>query len=304
MPGKKSDVVYAANPTLHRPNMVVALDGWVDGGETATGTIRYLRRKLRPRKLAEIPPGRFNIYQIPGQLSLRPYTRVEDGLLKEYRPKRNIFYYWKNPLGESDVVLFQGTEPNLNWDDYVGAILEVARKFDVSRIYMLGGVLDKIPHTREPNITCVCTTSRLRDELLPFGIEPVDYEGPGGVRTDLVHQCQRLSIEMAILHARVTYYPEFNMVIAHNPKAIRSIVKRLKRLLGLNLDLADLDRESRDFEAKIGYMVAQNREFQSYVEALEKEYQEHDIDDVSEWSADQTVQAAEDFLRGYVDDSE
>jgi len=297
---RKSDLVYTVHPSLREPYLVVALDGWVDGGEAATGSLRYLRRKLRPRKLAEIPPGRFHIYQIPGQLSLRPYTRVEEGLLKEYRPKRNVFYYWENPRGRRDVVLFQGTEPNMNWDDYVRAILEVAREVRVSRIYMLGGVLDKTPHTREPGVSCVCTNTQLRNELHGLGIEPVEYEGPGGVRTALLHQCQRFSIEMAILHARVTYYPEFNMVIAHNPKAIRAIVKRLNRLLGIGLDLSDLDRETKDFESRISYMALQNRAFRDYVEALEKEYPDVHIDDAAAWSADEAVQAAEEFLRGYL----
>ncbi|TFH35983.1 MAG: hypothetical protein E4G93_02845, partial [Dehalococcoidia bacterium] len=269
---KKSDVVYSAHPALRQPYMVLALDGWVDGGEAATGSLRFLRRRLRPRKLAEIPAGRFHIYQVPGQLSLRPYSRVEEGLVKEYRPPRNVFYYWENPDGERDVVLFQGSEPHMNWDDYVAAILEVARVFNVSRIYMLGGVLDKTPHTREPAVSSVCTSAELRDELRAYGVEPVDYEGPGGIRTALVHACERLPLEMAVLHSRVTYYPEFNMVIAHNPKSIRALVRRLNRLLGLRLDLSDLDKETKDFEARIGYMALQNREFRSYVEALEKEY--------------------------------
>lgn len=299
----KSDIKYTARPTLRRPVMVIALDGWVDGGEAATGSLRYLRRKLRPRKLAEIPVDRFHIYQVPGQLSLRPYSRVEDGLLKEYRPPRNIFYYWVNPQEDSDLILFQGTEPNLNWDEYVAAILEVAKDFDVSRIYMLGGVLDKTPHTREPAVSCVCTSVELRDELAHHGIEFTDYEGPGGVRTTLVHRCQKNGLEMAILHARATYYPEFNIVISHNPKAIRAVVKRLNRLLGLGLKMDDMDRQARDFEARIAYMGVQNREFQLYVEALEKEYLEPSFDE-SELSADEAIRAAEDFLRFNLGDDE
>jgi len=276
--------------------MVVALDGWVDGGEAATGSLKYLRRKLRPKKLAEIPLDHFHIYQVPGQLSLRPYSRVEDGLLKEYSPPRNVFYYWVNTKGDTDLILFQGSEPNLNWNDYSAAILEVAKTFEVPRIYMLGGVLDKTPHTREPGVSCVCTSVGLRDELANYGIEFTDYEGPGGIRTTLLYMCQKSGVEMAILHARATYYPEFNIVISHNPKAIRAVVKRLNRLLGLGLRMDDMDRQARDFEARIGYMGVQNREFQLYVEALEKEYLEPSFDD-SDLSADEAIRAAEDFLR-------
>ncbi len=298
----KNDVVYTAHPSLRQPYMVVGLNGWVDGGETATGSLRFLRRKLRPRKLAEIPLGRFHVYQVPGQLSLRPYSRVEEGILKEYRPQRNVFYYWENPHGDRDVILFQGAEPNLNWEQYSAAVLGVAREFEVSRIYMLGGVLDKTPHTREPAVSCVCTSEELRDELAQYGIDPTDYEGPGGVRTTLLYLCQRLHLEMAILHARATYYPEFNMVIAHNPKAIRAVVKRLNRLLLLDLDLGELDRQSSEFEARISYMALQNREFRSYVEALEKEYGEPQPDDTPEFSPDEAVQAVEELLRDHSND--
>ncbi|MBE9505929.1 MAG: PAC2 family protein [Chloroflexi bacterium] len=299
---RQSDVVYTARPSLRQPYMVIGLNGWVDGGETATGSLRFLRRKLRPRKLAEIPLGRFHVYQVPGQLSLRPHCRVEEGLLKQYLPQRNVFYYWVNPHGDRDVILFQGVEPNLNWEEYAAAVLGVAREFEVSRIYMLGGVLDKTPHTREPGVSCVCTSEELRDDLAHRDIDFVDYEGPGGIRTTLMYLCQRLHLEMALLHAHVTYYPEFNMVITHNPKAIRAVLKRLNRLMSLDLDLGELDRQAGEFEARLSYMALQNREFQSYVEALEKDYAEPEANDAPELSADEAVHAVEELLRGHSDD--
>jgi len=300
---KNSDVIYSAQPDLRKPIMVIALDGWVDGGGAATGTAAFLRRKLRPRKLAEIPLGRFHVYQVPGQLSLRPHSKVEQGLLTEYRPQRNLFYYWTSPDGPHDVILFQGTEPNLNWDDYCEAILQVAEKFGVVRMYMLGGVLDKTPHTRNPQVSSVCTGRELRDELVRFGVGFTEYEGPGGVRTTLLFLSRRRGIEMAILHVRATYYPEFNMVIAHNPKAIRALAVRLKKLLQLPLDMSELDRQALDFESRLGQMSMQNRELRTYIEALEQEYAETDAFDLEWLSADDAIQAAEEFLRGYSDES-
>jgi proteasome assembly chaperone (PAC2) family protein len=300
---KNSDIVYSARPELRQPAMVIALDGWVDGGGAATGTVEYLRRKLRPRKLAEIPLERFHVYQLPGQLSLRPYCKVEQGLLTEYRPQRNTFYYWINPDGAHDVILFKGTEPSLNWDAYCEAILSVAGQFGVERIYMVGGVLDKTPHTRNPGVSSVCTSQDLRDELVHFGVGFTEYEGPGGVRTTLLHLAGRRGIEMAILHVRCTYYPEFNMVISHNPKAIRALVVRLRRLLHLPVDTAELDRQSRDFEARVAFMAAQNAELKAYIDTLEREYGEAETLDLQGLSADDAIQAAEEFLRGYSGES-
>ncbi|MBN1856458.1 MAG: PAC2 family protein [Dehalococcoidia bacterium] len=299
---KKSNVIYSAHPELRQPHMIVALNGWVDGGESATGSLRFLRRKLRPLKLAEIPASHFQVCQMPGELSLRPYSRIEEGLLKEYRSQRNTFYFWVNPEGDRDVILFNGSEPNLNWEEYAAAILEVVREFGVARIYMLGGVLDRIPHTREPNVTCACTDLALRDELAEHGIEPLSYEGPGGIRTTLLYLSQKLHVEMAVLHARVTYYPEFNVVIARNPRAIRALVRRLVNLLSLNIDFDELDREVQEFERRITYMALQNHEFQAYIEAMEKEYSESETPDSSRAQAEDAIQAVEELLRGHLDD--
>jgi len=300
---RKDDVTYTARPELRQPVMVIALDGWVDGGQAATGTLSFLRRKLRPRKLAEIHPGRFYVYQVPGQLSLRPHCRIENGLLTEYRRQHNVFYYWINSEAGQDVILFQGAEPNLNWDDYCAAVLRVAGEFGVSRIYMLGGVLDKVPHTREPAVSSVCTGRELRDELLHYGVGFTDYEGPGGVRTALLDHCRRRGVDMAMLHVRATYYPEFNMVIAHNPKAIRALVILLQKMLHLPLDISELDRKSRDFEAHLSYLALQNSELKAYVEALERDYRQSDTPEVQDWlSADEAIQAAEEFLRGYFEE--
>ena len=49
-------------------------------------------------------------------------------------------------------------------------------------------------------------------------------------------------------------------------------------------------------------MALQNREFQSYVEALEKDYGEPEVDDAPELSADEAIHAVEELLRGHSDD--
>jgi len=247
---------------------------------------------------------RFNLYQIPGQLSMRPHCRVEEGLLQEYRPLKNLFHYYQNPRGENDLILFQGTEPTMNWQGYAEAILEVAREFAVSRIYMLGGVLDATPHTREPLVSCVCSNPALRDELRDCGIKPINYLGPGGIRTKLVFMCQRIPIEMAVLHVGVTYYRKFNVMVAHNPKSIRALVKTLDRLMHLGLNLNNLDQETAAFEMQMGYLALQNREFRDYIEKLEKDYSLFNGETAQEIAAHEAVQAVEELLRDSADDEE
>ena len=294
---RRGNAIIVEKPKLRRPYLVLGISGWVDGGEAATGSTRYLVRKLKAKSFAEIPLDKFHIFQVPGQLSLRPQIRIEDGLLKEHRFPQNQFCYWVNPDAEHDLILFLGTEPNLNWEEYAEAILSVAKEFAVVRIYLLGGVLDKTPHTKEPGVSCACSSEQLKTEMRKYGMEFSNYEGPGRFGTTLLYICQKRHMPMVSITARATYYPEFNIVIPRNPKSIRAVVRRLNSLLRLNLDFSDLDREAEEFEAKLGFMASHNPEFQAYIEELEKDFTEVKYEEPLDISANEAVQIAEELLK-------
>ncbi len=294
---KRRNVIIVEKPKLRHPYMICGISGWVDGGEAATGSLQYLIEKVEAKRFAEIPIDRFHIFQTPGQLSLRPQVRMEDGILKEHHFPQNQFSYWVNPTEDNDLILFLGTEPNLNWEEYADAILGVAEEFAVVTIYLLGGVLDKTPHTREPSVSCACSSNQLKEEMRKYGVQFSNYEGPGSFITTLLHICQNKKRQMVSLTSRATYYPEFNIVISHNPKTIRGLVRRLNHLLHLNLDISDLDKEAEEFEAKISFMTSQNPRFQAYVEDLEKEFTEVKYEEPLEMSPDEAVRLAEEFLR-------
>jgi proteasome assembly chaperone (PAC2) family protein len=159
---ESGNVVIGEKPRLRQPYTVFAISWWVDGGEAATGSVSYLIRKLKARTFAEMPIAKFHVFQVPGQLSLRPLIRIEDGLLKEHRFPQNQLFYWINRNSDHDLILFLGTEPNLNWQEYADAILDVAQEFAVPRVYRLGGVLDNSPYTREPSVSCICSSLELK----------------------------------------------------------------------------------------------------------------------------------------------
>ena len=282
--------------------MVCGISGWVDGGEAATGSIQYLVRKLEAKGFAEIPTNRFHIFQVPGQLSLRPHIKIEDGILKEHRFPQNQFFYWVNPNADNDLILFLGTEPNLNWEEYADAILSVAEELAVIRIYLLGGVLDKTPHTREPGVSCACSSDQLKEEMRKYSVQFSNYEGPGSFSTTLLRICQDRQGQMVSLTTRATYYPEFDIIIPHNPKAIRAVVSRLNHLLRLNLDISDLDKQAEEFEVKLSFMASQNPAFRTYVEELEKDFIEVKYEEPLEMSPDEAVRLAEEFLKGKRED--
>jgi predicted ATP-grasp superfamily ATP-dependent carboligase len=130
-----------------------------------------------------------------------------------------------------------------------------------------------------------------------YAMQPSNYEGPGSFSATMLHLSQKRKMPMVSLIARATYYPEFNIVIPRNPKAIKAIVLRLNDLLQLNLNLSDLDQEADELEVKLNFMASHNQEFQAYVEELEKEYTEVKYEPPLDITANEAVQLAEEFLK-------
>ncbi len=277
--------------------MVCGLSGWVDGGEVATGGVKYLIKQFGARKFAEMPAPRYHVYQVPGQISLRPIVKMEDGLIAEHHFPRNQFFYARNIASDHDLIFFLGTEPNINWDEYSGTIVDLAKGFQASRIYLLGGVLDETPHTREPKVSCACTSVALRDEMRKYNVTYSNYEGPGSFATTMLYVCKKRGMDAVSFSSRATYYPEYNIVIPHNPKSIKAVLARLNHLMSLSLNFAELDAESREFEGKLEFMRNQSPRFNSYVEELEKNYIDMPFEEPLEISPDEAIKFAEDFLK-------
>ena len=294
---EQGNVVFVKKPKLRRPHMVCGISGWVDGGEASTGSVRYLIRKLKAKRFAEIPIEKFHIFQIPGQPSLRPQVRIEDGILKEHRLPENQFFYCVNPNTDNDLILFLGSEPNLNWQEYIDSILSIAHEFAVARMYFLGGVLDKTPHTKEPSVSCTCSSEEVKEEMRKYGVRFGSYEGPGTFGTTLLHICQKRKVPVVSIMTRATYYPEFNIAIPRNPRSISALVSRLNSMLSLGIDISDLEREAVEIETKLGTMASHDPKFQAYIEDLEKDFIEVKYQEPLDISADEAIRLAEELLK-------
>jgi proteasome assembly chaperone (PAC2) family protein len=294
---RRKSLITIKKPVLRNPYLICGISGWVDGGEAATGIVRYLTRKLKAKKFAEMPIERFHVFQVPGESSSRPEVKIEDGVILEHHFPQNQFFYWVNNDSPNDLILFLGTEPSLNWEEYTDDILRVVNEYKVARIYLLGGVLDKTPHTREPNVSCACSSKELRMEMQKYAVQFSNYEGPGSFATTLLYVCQNKGIPAVSMMARATYYPEYNVIVTHNPKSIRAILKRLNPLLSLNLDFSDLDVQAKEFEEKMGFMVSHNPGFQAYVAELEKGYIEVKYDEPLDISPSEAIRIAEELLK-------
>lgn len=121
-------------PKLNTPRMLLGFSGWMNGGEVSTGTVKRLIEKLGAQKFAEIEPEGFYIYNFPGSMEMtalfRPYTKIENGMVTSYQPPTNTFFYNQ----KSNLILFLGREPNLQWREFADRIFSLCSEFGVKAI--------------------------------------------------------------------------------------------------------------------------------------------------------------------------
>ncbi|MBN1614821.1 MAG: PAC2 family protein [Deltaproteobacteria bacterium] len=250
-------------PELVSPYLMVGFRGWLNAGEVSTGSIDYLKRAVGARKLAHIEPKGFYIYQVPSAApdqTLRPRTRIEDGLIKGLDAPRSEFWFWKSGGGH-DLLLFSGVEPNLEWPEYAQAILDVAKNYKTPRIYTLGGVFDQVPHTRRTRTFAVFNLPSLKDELRGL-TRFLNYEGPCSFTTLLLDEAGRQGIEAVGITARTPLY-----IQEYNARACYDLLRIVLNLTDLKIDLGDLKQAGDTLVTMTDRAFSQN---QSALEQLRK----------------------------------
>jgi proteasome assembly chaperone (PAC2) family protein len=239
----------------------------MDGGEVSTNSVGYLIKKLHMEPFAHIDSKGFYIYNFPGMMELaalfRPHAVIQEGLIRSLTFPGNTFYVHE----PSNLILFLGKEPNLDWERYTQCISELSSTFGVTMIYFIGSVSSLVPHTREPRLLCTASNKEILERFQHYGVKFTNYEGPASIVTYLTHACTQQHLGMISLVATIPAYVQGN-----NPKCIEAVTRRLVGMLGIDINLNDLRTTSEEFERKLGEVVREQPELANSIGKLEEDY--------------------------------
>ena len=262
-----------AQPKLSNATMVLGFSGWMDGGDVSTGTIEYLVDSFNAQILAQIAPEQFYIYNFPGSMEVsslfRPHLKIEGGLVTEFKPPANTFYYEQ----ANNLVLFEGKEPNFNWSQFADCMFAVATAADVSAIYFAGSVGGMAPHTREPRLFSSVSHARIKCTLEAHGLNFTNYEGPGSFISYLMTLADQRGFEMATIVAEIPPY-----VQGRNFKCIEAVVRKLSAITATTINMGDLRVLGDELESRITELVEKRPELAEQIRKLEEDY-DNDIFD-------------------------
>ena len=274
---------------LRRPILLVAFSGWNDAAESATTAARYLATAFGAEKFAEIDPEEFYHFGLS-----RPHVRYKSGseTEREIVWPTTDFSVARAPGLTRDLVIAVAGEPHLKWRTYCAAVLELARRCQVTLVVTLGALLAEVPHTRPVRITGSASDPELAARL---GVKPTRYEGPTGIVGVLNTACHEQGLATASVWANVPHY----ISGIENPRAALAIVQRVLLMLNGEADLTDLEDAAKQFEQNLAEIVAQNAKIKAYVAKLEaRDVPEEEETATSDLPpASELVEEIEQFLR-------
>jgi proteasome assembly chaperone (PAC2) family protein len=260
-------LIIDRRPKLERATLVLALTGWMDGGDVSTGTVQRLIDLLGAEPIGQIDPEPFYIYNLPGSMEVaalfRPFAQVEAGQVKSFEMPSNRFFVHE----PGKLVFFVGKEPNIAWRTFGDCILRLAAEVGVGRILFVGSFGGSVPHTREPRLFVSCSDPARLPEMDRYGLKPSTYQGPGSFSTYLMTRAEPAGLEMISLVAEIPSYLQ-----GTNPLSIEAVTRRLAKILQLPLDLDELRAASTQWELQVTAAVEENAEMAKTVRDLEEAY--------------------------------
>jgi len=254
-------------PALANTTLLLALTGWMDGGHVSTGTVRHLMQGRDLTAVARIEPGGFYIDNLPGDMEtaaiFRPEVKHAGGLVTHFEFASNEVT--ADP--QTNLAFFLGKEPNLNWVGFADCIFDICNKLNVTRIIFIGSFGGTVPHTREPRLFGSVSHSELLPLLEQHAIRASDYEGPGSFASYLVYRAPKQKVEMISIAAEIPGYLQ-----GINPFSIEAVTRRLGRLLGLPINLAELRTASTAWELQVTDAIEKDENLAATVRQLEEQY--------------------------------
>ena len=259
---------------------------WSDGGEISSGLPRYLIEKLSARKIGEMSEYVSQMcypFQVAGTHdAFRPRVSFQDGLPKTAMRRENAFY----DAGDG-LVLFRGEEPWQRIDIYGEAFFQAIEELGIVRTASVEGYNGPAPPELERNVNCVYSVPTMKEELEKLGIGFSNYgserrAGPtiGMALVSMAHY-QHPGVEMVRMGAMAPMYPFLTrsneqVGIQRDHRAFYDIMRRLKVMFGLNIDLGELESlgesESQNLRETLDRIGASDRSAKQIIDRARADY--------------------------------
>ena len=222
------EVHFKEKPSLRNPTLIAA---WPGMGMLARMSTDYMIQQLDAKQFAEIRSPSNDIYFKEGM-----------GKLSQYRHR---FYYYNKK--QNDLILCSGEiQPQSlsETHELANQVLDVAEEFGAKRVYTFAAIPN--PNDVKPRVFGVVNQPRLREFLREKGVQLISGDGRiTGLNGLLIGIAQQRKIEGICLLCEIRYLD------IPQPRSAQIALNTLANILGIELDMSELEHQAEDMEQKI-----------------------------------------------------
>ena len=240
--------------------MVAGFNGWGNALNVSKAMAAYLVRKLDGVAFARLDSDSYYRYD-----ENRPVVTIEDGQFRNVVAPGGTFYAAQTASHQSDMIILEADEPNINWHRFAGGLMDLCRQLNVRLLVTIGSMYDNLLHT-DRQISGVANDPASAAILQKKQINPISYRGPSAIHSVILSEAAKRRIANLSLWCHCPYYLQGTTHFGQ----LLNLAGLLSDLGNVSLDLADLQKGWKKLQAQIDALIAENSELQHLVSELRK----------------------------------
>lgn len=276
-------------PTLERPVLVMALEGWIDAGLCAANAMATLLGSMSSEVLAD-----FDSDELIDNRARRPVMRVVNGVHTELRWPQTVLRFATDPGGRS-VLALVGPEPDMRWHQFTNEVVQLCLRLGVELVVGLGAFPAPVPHTRAVRLAATASNAELAGRI---GYIPATIDVPSGAQASLEYAFGQAGVPAVGLWARIPHYA----AAMPYPAAAAALLDELAALAGIEVDTKSLRAAAQLTAGQIDQLIGASAEHAALVRQLEAQHDEEQGLSATGFgnlpSGDELAAELERFLRG------
>src|SRR5262249_50308288 len=143
-------------PQLRDPILVCAFRGWNDAAGAASTALGAVADAFDSEQIAQIDAEDYFDFQ-----ATRPTIVLSEGQTRHIEWPQTALVAVPVPGADRDLVLLDGTEPNLRWRGFSETVATAADALGVELVVTLGALIAEVSHTLPVPITGLASDAKL-----------------------------------------------------------------------------------------------------------------------------------------------
>ncbi|MDR1119214.1 MAG: PAC2 family protein [Bifidobacteriaceae bacterium] len=262
------DSLYTINPAAAArldeadttPVLLYAFEGFVDSGLAAGLAIGDLVNREDTERLVT-----FNADELLDYRSRRPpMTFAEGGWTDYHQPSLAIDL--AHDAAGSPFLLMYGPEPDMRWEAFADAVVEVAETFDIRLAIAMHGIPSAAPHTREWKVTGPDQSGDLVNQVAGSRTAKIQLPGSAMALTEL--KLREIGREAQTFTVHVPHY----LSQLPSPIGTARLMRAIGSATGLDFDLGQIEEAAEVQTRQLEKQVSEQPELAAAIAKMEERH--------------------------------